>query len=151
MSAPTVRAFRRADLEAAEAAWRAGRFSPEWVPWRRVAAELAGIIYPPEGTEWDQWDEPAPSQRAILIRAIRETPGALRAAIAASGVRSWGDVIERLLSQRDTMRDETSERLDAEAAAWAEAKAAERAEAGQALTRIDAVLLARRDLTGAAQ
>lgn len=140
MTSPTkVRTYSRERTLHARAAWAEGRFSPEWVPWRRLAAKAAGIIHPPEGTEWDQWDVDHPSQRAILIRAIRETPELLRKALHASAGASWAAVIEALLADRVAMRDEAYDRIAAEGA-WLEAKAADREGAGAALERLDGVL-----------
>jgi hypothetical protein len=82
-----------------------------------MAAMEAGIIYPPEGTGWDQWDDDHPSQRAILIRAIRETPVLLERCIREARQPSWAVVIEALLHGRDAMRSDIIEkrgsRLDA--------------------------------------
>lgn len=84
-------------------AWTAGNFSAEWKPYRHQAA-MKGIIYPPEGTEYDSWEDDQPSQRAILIRAIRETPTLLTRAIEHS--RSWGAVIGYIIRERDEWRAE---------------------------------------------
>lgn len=83
-------------IEEAKAAW--DDFSDEWSPWRQMAATGPGIIYPPDGTKWDQWDDAHPSQRAMLIRAIRETPDLLRWAIRGVKSPSWSSVIERWLA-----------------------------------------------------
>lgn len=99
------RTWPRERIEASRAAWDAGRFSDEWKPWRHLAAMEAGIIDPPTGTRWDQWDDDLPSERAILIRAIRETPDLLRTAILAPNVRSWSAVIAVLTRGRDVMRE----------------------------------------------
>ena len=105
-----TRSYRRLytaeQMEAARAAWETGHFSDEWRDWRHLAAMEAGIIAAPEGTEWDQWDDDEPSQRAMLIRAIRETPDLLRAAIRAPGVHSWAAVIAILVRGRDDMREQ---------------------------------------------
>lgn len=97
-----MRTFSRDHWESAQDAWRDGEFSAEWKPYRHEAA-MRGILYPPEGTKWDSWDED-PSQRAMLIRAIRETPAMLHEAIARS--RSWSDVIDYILRRRDEWRAE---------------------------------------------
>lgn len=97
------RTFRLEDLRAARSQWDAGEFSDEWRPWRKLAEE-GGVIFPPEGTRWDSWDDDSPSQRAILIRAIRETPDLLRKSIV--GARSWGEVVKRLTNGRDDMRED---------------------------------------------
>src|SRR5512146_1944784 len=98
MSGPT---FSRSHWEAALQAWQDGEFSDEWKPWRHEAA-MRGMIYPPEGTKWDSWEDDEPSQRAMLIRAIRETPSLLHTAIARS--RSWYDVIAYIVRERDDWR-----------------------------------------------
>jgi hypothetical protein len=77
----------------AEQSWEG--FSEEWTPWR-ARAWARGIRYAPNGTEWDGWDDEHPTQRAILIRAIRETPDLLGWSIDRSD--SWHDVIARLLA-----------------------------------------------------
>lgn len=94
----------------ARTAWATGHFSDEWRPWRHLAAMEGGIIAPPEGSRWDQWDDENPSQRAMLIRAIRETPELLRGAIRTAPRPTWGAVLEVLLSGRDQM----ARRLDDE-------------------------------------
>lgn len=82
-------------------AWTAGRFSDEWKPWRHLAAMEAGIIMPPSGDAYDSWDDDQPSERALLIRAIRETPDALNRAIRSPRVHSWSAVIAILVRGRD--------------------------------------------------
>lgn len=101
------RTYSREDWLTAQAAWEAGEFSAEWKDWRHWAATEGTIIFPPDGTKWDSWDDDSPSQRAMLIRAIRETPTMLRRALR--GARSWAEVIERLLLDRDVLRTERAE------------------------------------------
>lgn len=98
-----MRTFTRAELDTANEAWAEGDFSPEWRDVRHRAA-MGGIIYPPNGTKHDSWEDDSPSQRAILIRAIRETPRLLEASI--NGSKSWADVIRRLTGARDDWRDD---------------------------------------------
>ena len=93
-----MRTFTRSDLDAARAAWQ--DFSHEWCEYRYEAAAV-GILYPPSGSRWDEWTDPQPTQRAILIRAIRETPDAVHRAIA--GATSWSGVIGAVLQERDAM------------------------------------------------
>ena len=93
--------YSRATWQEAQAAWDAGEFSDEWTPFRTLAARQ-GILYPPSGTRWDSWEDDEPSARAILVRAIRETPALLRMCIRGS--RSWSSVIGRLTSARDDWR-----------------------------------------------
>ena len=92
-------------LDASRAAWSAGEFSDEWIPWRALAAKAAGIIDPPEGTRWDQWDDEQPSERALLIRAIRETPMTLRAALTSGKCFTWAQVVRVVLQRRDAFAE----------------------------------------------
>ena len=94
-----MRTFSRSDWDAAQDAWC--DFSPEWREVRHQAA-MRGMLYPPSGTKWDSWDDDEPSQRAILIRAIRETPELLSRCIDRS--RSWHDVVQKLIAERDGVR-----------------------------------------------
>lgn len=95
--------FSRDAWNEAQALWKAGEFSDEWKTVRHQAA-FRGMIYPPTGTKWDSWEDDEPSQRAMLIRAIRETPELLSRCIGRS--RSWSQVIERLMAERDELREE---------------------------------------------
>jgi hypothetical protein len=98
--------YSRERWEAAQASWRDGEpWSDEWREWRTLAARN-GIPEAPDGTQWDGWDEVEPSERALLIRAIRETPNALRAAILDPKTRSWAAVIAIVIRRRDDMRDD---------------------------------------------
>lgn len=98
-----MRTFNRVDWEASLGEWGAGDFSDEWKPYRHQAA-MRGIIYPPTGTKWDSWEDDEPSQRAVLIRAIRETPRLLERCIAHAG--SWSEVVSRLMAERDELREQ---------------------------------------------
>lgn len=109
----TTRTFSREAWFAAADAWAKGEFSAEWTPFRALARGR-GLIYPPEGSRWDSWDADEPSQRAILVRAIRETPGLLEMCIRRS--RSWGEVIRHLLAGRDDIREDAD--LRARDDAW---------------------------------
>lgn len=102
-----MRTFSQADWTRALAQWEAGHFSDEWRPWRHRAA-MRGMIYPPDGSRHDSWDDDSPSQRALLVRAMRDTPRLLEMAIDHS--RSWGEVIRYVLSQRDEWREELNAR-----------------------------------------
>ncbi len=108
------RTYDRETWNRARAAWDAGRFGSEWADWRNLAGK-AGIIFPPDGSPDDSWSDASPSQRALVIRAIRETPRLLRWALTRPGVHSWGDVIEHLLTGRDRLAldaDQRSEEWD---------------------------------------
>lgn len=98
-----MRTFTRAQLDEANAAWKDGDFSREWRDVRHKAA-MGGIIYPPSGTKWDNWEDDSPSQRAIVIRAIRETPKLLDKCLV--GAKSWNEVVGRLTRARDEWRDQ---------------------------------------------
>lgn len=103
--------FSREHFLQARAEWTDGEFSDEWKPYRHAAA-MRGFIYPPQGTKWDSWDDDSPSQRAILIRYIRNRPKALMAAIEKS--RSWQGVIGEMIRE-DEWLVEQSEHNDMEA------------------------------------
>ena len=106
-----MKTFNRSDWEAALAEWAAGDFSDEWKPFRHAAA-MRGMIYPPNGSKWDSWDDAVPTQRSVLIRAIRETPQMLMGIIGKS--RSWSEVIDRLIRAIEELREESwrAEKLD---------------------------------------
>lgn len=112
MTHPTkVRRLTREQYDASRQAWDAGHFRVDvWREWRHLAAMQAGIVMPPEGTEWDSWADENPSERAIVVRAIRETPDALRKAICTPGVHSWAAVIAVLLRGRDRSAADLDER-----------------------------------------
>ena len=101
-----TRTFSREHWTAAQQAWKDGKFSHEWRDFRHQAA-MRGILYPPDGTRWDSWEDDDPSERAVLVRAIRETPELLRECIGRS--RSWGEVIARLVRTRDRWRADLAE------------------------------------------
>jgi len=98
-----VRTYSRESFLEATAAWDGGGFGPEWHFYRQLAADR-GFIYPPAGTRWDSWEDDQPSQRAMIYRAIEETPRLLTEVMRQS--RSWYDVIARLTQRRDGMRDD---------------------------------------------
>lgn len=102
-----MRTFSRDDWNAAQDAWKAGEFSDEWKAVRHQAA-LRGMIYPPEGTRFDSWGDDQPSQRAMLVRAIRESPTLLAAGVARSG--TWGEVIRYVIARRDDWKEESEEK-----------------------------------------
>lgn len=103
-----VRTFSRADLQAADQAWLDGEFDPAWARFRDAAARR-GFIYPPSGSRHDSWDE-SPGQRAILWRAIEETPELLARCIGRAD--SWHSVVEQLTRERDDWRRELAQRVD---------------------------------------
>ena len=100
-----MRTFSRSDWDEAQGLWT--DFSDEWKTYRHQAA-MRGMLYPPEGTKWDDWSDDNPTQRAMLVRAIRETPQLLSIAISKS--RTWAEVIAYVIKRRDEWRDELAER-----------------------------------------
>lgn len=106
-----MRTFSRETWSDAQAAWDDGEFSVEWREVRHTMA-MQGCLYPPNGSKWDSFEDSQPSQRAVLIRAIRETPDLL--AKVMRGASTWQQVIERLFRERDELRLEVRRRLDDE-------------------------------------
>ena len=96
-----MRTYRREDLTASRRAWDEGDFGPEWRPYRELAGHN-GLLYPPSGTKWDSWEDERPSQRALLFRALVDTPRLLRGALIGS--RTWSQVLTKLLLDRDALR-----------------------------------------------
>lgn len=97
------RTYRREHVVEATRRWDAGQFGPEWRPYRALAASR-GFIFPPAGDRWDSWEDGQPSQRAIVYRAIEDTPRTLRAVIARS--RSWNDVVRGLMADLERRRED---------------------------------------------
>lgn len=104
------RRVTRDQLEASRTAWDAGEFSTEWREWRHLAAMQAGIIDPPTGTRWDSWADDQPSERAILVRAIREQPRALRAALTSGRCHTWAQVVRDIVIERDRLAEAADQR-----------------------------------------
>lgn len=126
--------YSRERWEAAQSSWQAGEpWSDEWREWRHLAAQH-GIPDAPVGTQWDQWDDDQPSERAMLIRAIRETPTALRAAILDGRTHSWASVVAIVIRGRDNVSADVIEERGA-------SRDPHPVEAGRLLSRI-------RDVTG---
>jgi hypothetical protein len=99
-----TRRLTREQYEASVASWTAGSpWSGEWKKWRHMAAMEAGIVMAPTGDPYDSWADEQPSERAMLIRAIRETPDALAAAIRSPRVHSWAAVVAVLTRGRDEL------------------------------------------------
>lgn len=96
-----TRTFSAETWRSAQGAW--ADFGPEWRDVRHKAA-MGGLIFPPSGTRWDSWDDDSPSQRAIVIRALRETPKLLDRCLI--GAPTWTVVIARLTRARDQWRDD---------------------------------------------
>lgn len=90
-----VRTFSRAAWSAASESWREGGLDAE--TWYRVryAAACRGMLYPPAGEAGDDCDDPHPSQRAIVYRALDNTPALLFGVIGRSS--SWSEVSRELI------------------------------------------------------
>jgi hypothetical protein len=96
-----MRTFSKASWDEAQEAWL--DFSDEWRDARHTMA-MQGVLYPPAGDKCDSWEDDQPSQRAVLIRAIRETPQLLERCMRKA--HSWEEVIGRLFRERDEWRAE---------------------------------------------
>lgn len=132
-----MRTFRKADLERADADWIDGEFDPfEWPQWRSLAASQ-GIIFPPRGSRWDSWEDDLPSQRAIVVRAIRNHPELLRRSILGS--RSWQEVTTKLIAGVGMLREENAEE-DQARSIQADELSPSRSEARHALEHIGSIL-----------
>jgi hypothetical protein len=131
------RTFAASDWVAAQAAWSEAELGTEWAELRRRAA-LRGLIYPPNGSRWDSWDDDSPSQVAIVIRAIRETPDLVLSCVDRS--TSWGEAIGLLIEARDRWQRDQKRRVAADELHWAATKARDRAQAAAVMSRIDAAM-----------
>lgn len=105
-----MRTFDRATFDAAQRSWDG--YGSEWQAIRRLAAEQ-GVIYAPEGTEWDDRDAASPSQRAIIWRALGDNPQKLTALVRRS--RSWGQVVSGVIGMESNLR-ETADEADRDTA-----------------------------------
>lgn len=106
-----MRTYRREDWLAAQVAWE--DYGREWQPFRQAAGER-GMLYPPTGSKFDSWEDPKPSQRAILYRAIADTPDTLLEAIHEA--RSWSEVVAKVLADMYDRREYV--RMAEEDAEW---------------------------------
>lgn len=96
-----MRTYSRADFLASKEAW--SDYGDEWLFYRQMASDR-GMLYPPSGSPLDSIDDPLPSQRAIVYRAIGDTPKALTEAIRAS--HSWSEVVRKLMADVDRRRED---------------------------------------------
>lgn len=108
-----MRTYSRRDFEAARDAWDKDFDQDDWGPFRAAAAER-GMLYPPAGSKFDSWEDPKPSQRAILYRAIVDTPETLMDAINSS--RSWSEVVGKVMLDLHDRREYV--RMAEEDRAW---------------------------------
>lgn len=102
-----MRTYRREDVERAQAAW--ADYGAEWAELRRAAAER-GMLFPPAGTRLDVRDEPRPSQRVIVWRALDERPTQTLAIVG--GARSWSQVVARILVVERELRSDADDAED---------------------------------------
>lgn len=107
------RTYRREDVVESRRRWAEGEFDAAWQPYRTLAAGR-GFIHPPAGSRHDSIDDEPPSQRAIVWRAIEDTPTLLRDAIRRS--RNWGEVVRLLIAELDRRREDAG--LAERDAAW---------------------------------
>lgn len=102
-----TRTFSKETWNAAQQAWSEGGYGREWRDVRHAAA-MKGMAHPPEGSAEDPWEATKPSQRAIVYRALDETPVLLMSCIRRSS--TWSEVIAKLIQRRDQWREELRER-----------------------------------------
>lgn len=99
----TERTFSREAFLHSQQLWKDGGFGPEWAFYRQRAADR-GFIFPPTGSKYDSIEDDQPTQRAVVYRALDETPELLVRAISLA--RSWSNVVAVLLQGRDGMRED---------------------------------------------
>ncbi len=89
------RTYSREAFLQAKALWEQGDYGWQWQPIRRLAAER-GFIYPPAGTVHDDREGEAPSQRAIVWRALVDNPRQLDTIMRRC--RSWDEVVGGIIA-----------------------------------------------------
>lgn len=129
------RTFSHQQLVEAQQAWDQGGFTEEWRDWRHLAAMQAGIIVPPQGSGYDSWADDRPSERALLIRAIRETPDLLKEAILSPKVHSWAAVIAIVVRGRDERHQDALREEE-----WHQDRGEHGAGRGEAFSSLKAIL-----------
>lgn len=112
-----MRTYSRSEWQAAQQAWRDLNVSSEWGPVIELARQ-SGMLYPPAGTHFDEWNDPEPSQWAVVCREFYDYRAKLEEAIRAS--RSWREVVAWILHDR-SWREELGA-LSEKDAAWAKAQ-----------------------------
>lgn len=88
-------------------------FGPRWAEIRRVVASWPSP-FPPSGESTDDRDDPEPSQRAIVWRALDWRPAETLAIIRRC--RSWSQVIAAIIASEDRLREDAG--LAEREAAW---------------------------------
>jgi len=100
-----VRTYDRETYQRMREAW--ADFGVEWTAARQACAN-AGYPFPPSGSRWDDRDDPEPSQRAIVYRALEYRPLHTLDTIRTS--RSWSGVVKKILAEEDRLRDDATYR-----------------------------------------
>lgn len=90
----TGRTYSREAFLEAKHLWESGEFGWQWNRIRRMAAER-GYIYPPTGSRHDDREGEAPTQRAIVWRALEDNPRKLEAIVGRA--RSWSEVVDQII------------------------------------------------------
>lgn len=98
-----MRTFDKETYLAAKRAWDTGGFGPQWREVRAISWEY-GYPYPPSGDPYDDRDDPEPSQRAIIWRALDYRPIGTIAIVRES--RSWHEVVERIIAEEHRLKGE---------------------------------------------
>lgn len=96
-----MRTYDRETYLRARAAW--ADYGSEWDELRRIAWER-GFPYPPSGSPFDDRDDPEPSQRAIIYRALLDRPRTTWATVARA--RSWNQVVSGILQTEERIRED---------------------------------------------
>ncbi len=102
-----MKTYSRDAFLAARRAWAEGGFGADWEPFRDIAAQR-GFLWPPNGTDSDDRDAGSPSQRAIVWRAICDTPRWL--AETMRHCDSWSMVVGAILAHEEGMREDATYR-----------------------------------------
>ncbi|HTE85012.1 MAG TPA: hypothetical protein VK821_09775 [Dehalococcoidia bacterium] len=100
-----MRTYTRADLDAARTAWDDGHYGSEWAEVRRIMA-AGGTIYPPSGDRYDERDDPEPSQRVIVWRALDYRLASTLDLARHS--RSWPELVGRILLDENRLREDAT-------------------------------------------
>lgn len=95
--------YSRSTFLEARALWESGGFGREWERYRLIAGQR-GFLRPPTGTAYDERDDPRPSQRAIIWRAIRDNPTELERIVRRS--RSWSQVVDQIIGLESRLRED---------------------------------------------
>lgn len=108
-----MRTYGRAAYLRAREVWAEGEFGSEWEPYRLAAGEQ-GYIFPPTGSRHDDREVGQPSQRAIIHRAIEDTPAWLLTVVGQS--KSWSQVVAAIIANEGGLREDADyAEVDAEA------------------------------------